>query len=62
MKKHSGAGGQGKHFAQRQKLVRLNESYLNAVNWECADQGSRSMGRSLVSQAIGAGIETQNHQ
>eukprot|EP00965_Chrysotila_dentata_P152468 5038911-Pleurochrysis_carterae.AAC.3 len=58
----SGAGGPGKRFAQHHGLVRLNGSNLNALSWECADQLSGSMGRSLVSQARGAGIETQHHQ
>eukprot|EP00965_Chrysotila_dentata_P160191 5290195-Pleurochrysis_carterae.AAC.1 len=58
----SGAGGRGKRLEQHHGLVRLNESYLNAVSWEFADQGIGSMGRSLVSQARGAGIETVHHQ
>eukprot|EP00965_Chrysotila_dentata_P062676 2077001-Pleurochrysis_carterae.AAC.1 len=62
VKKHSGAEGRGKRFAQQRELVRLNASYLNTVSWKCADQGNGSIYRSLVSQArVGAGIETQHH-
>eukprot|EP00965_Chrysotila_dentata_P151984 5022313-Pleurochrysis_carterae.AAC.2 len=41
---HAAAAQGGKRFAHHQGLVRLNESYLNAVSWECAYQGSGSIG------------------
>eukprot|EP00965_Chrysotila_dentata_P168891 5577018-Pleurochrysis_carterae.AAC.1 len=62
VEKHSGARGRGKRFAQHQEIVCLNESYLNAISCECADQGSGSTGRPFNSQARGTGIEITHYR